>query len=168
MSSLTLHYEPTEDRILAVINAGETDTAGYWLTRLMTLNLISHANPYLDRMSPVISKTPADMQAELSEMERQVALARTADAVTATPTESLAPAAGAADLVIGVTISKTGEEFALVLKGRNSQASLTWSRDHLKRIVVMLEELAAKAGWREGGQSGAAVPMQKPASVLRN
>ena len=72
-------------------------------------------------MSPVIGKTPSDMRAELSEMERQVALARTADAVTSTPTEVVAQAAGAADLVIEVTIAKTGEEFALVLRGRNGQ-----------------------------------------------
>jgi hypothetical protein len=169
MSSLTFHYEPIEDRILAVINAGETDTAGCWLTRRMTLTLIDHATPYLDRMSPVISKTPGDMRAELAAMERQVALARTADEVTRTPTESLIPAAATADLVMEVTIAREGEWFALVLRGRNGmQASLTWSRDHLQRIVVMLEELAAKAGWREGGQSGATIPTQKPANVLRN
>jgi hypothetical protein len=134
----------------------------------MTLNLIEHANPYLDRMSPVVSKTPYDMRAELSEMERQVALARTADSVTSTPTALVAQAAGSADLVTGVTIAKTGEEFALVLRGRNGQASVNWSRDHLQRIVAMLEELTARAGWRDGGQPGAAVPAQKPASALRN
>jgi hypothetical protein len=167
MSSLTFHYEQTEDRILAVVNIEDADTMSYWLTRRMTLNLIDHATPYLDKMSPVISKTPSNMRAELSEMERQVALARTADAVTSTPTEVVAPAAGTADLVMEVTIAKTGEEFALVLRGRNGHASVTWSRDHLQRIVAMLEELTAKAGWREG-QSGAAVPVQKPANVLRN
>lgn len=128
MTSLTFHYEQTEDRILAVVNIDGENTAGYWLTRRMTLTLIDHANPYLDKMSPVVSKTPFEMRAELSEMERQVALARTADAVTRTPTESLAPAAGTADLVMEVTIAKAEEEFALVLRGRNgTQASLTWS-----------------------------------------
>lgn len=166
MSSLSVHYEQVEDRILAVVNIDE-DTAGYWLTRRMTLTLIDHANPYLDRMSPVIGKTPYDMRAELSEMERQVALARTADAVTITRSEVVVQAAGTADLVTGVTIAKTGEEFALVLRGRNGQASVNWSRDHLQRIVVMLEELTAKAGWREGPPVAVA-PAQKPANVLRN
>ena len=84
-------------------------------------------------------------------MERQVALARTATAVTSTPTEVVAQAAGTADLVIGVTIAKTGEEFALVVRGRNGQA---WTSDaiHLQRIVAMLETSGG-----EGPEEGRAV-----------
>src|SRR5450830_715364 len=85
LSSITLHYDANEDRLLVAINAGSADTCGYWLTRRLALNLIKVANPYLDRMSPVVSKTPTALRGELATMEREVALARTQESVSQTP-----------------------------------------------------------------------------------
>lgn len=166
--SLTLDYELSEDRILAVINAGGEEPFAYWLTRRMTLNLIDRANPYLDRMSPVAGQTPSDLRGDLAEMERQVALARTAGAVSRTPADVMARAAAAADLAIEITITKKAKGFVLQLRGRTGgQASVVWSRDHLRRIVDMLENLAARAGWR-GGEAVAPNQTQETAKPVRH
>ncbi len=88
-NSITLHCDASEDRILVAINAGRVDAAGYWLTRRLALKLIQAANPYLDRMSPVLSKTPTALRSEMAAMEREVALASTQKNVRPTPTGAL-------------------------------------------------------------------------------
>ena len=42
-----------------------------------------------------------------------------------------------------------------------------WSREHLQRIVLMIEEIAARAGWR-GGQPVAPNDAEEAAKPLRH
>lgn len=148
-TSITLQYDVLEDRILAVVNAGTAEASAYWLTRRLTLNLIDRANPYLQGLSPVVAKTPFELRSELATMERQVALARTEQAISHTPTDVVASASVGADLAAEITIAQNGDTYLLRMTGRNGgQASLLWSRDHLQRIVCMLEDFSAQAGWR--------------------
>ena len=167
-NSIALRYDGGEDRILIVVRAGTPDECGYWLTRRLVLDIIERANPYLDRMSPVASQTPADLRGELATMERQVALARTQGDVGHVSDEVVAGAATAADLGVGLTITKKGANFIVQLRGRNAgQTSLVWSRDHLQRIVLIIEEMAVRAGWR-GGAPVAPTQGQETAKPLRH
>ena len=167
-ASITLDYESSEDRILAVINAGRVDASGYWLTRRLTLNIIERANPYLDRMSPVVGNTPQELRGDLAAMERQVALARTEGAVSRAGNDALTDAAAKADLAVEITIAKETNGFALQLRSRNgAHTSLVWSRDHLQRIVLMIEEIAARSGWREGQPVGLK-PQQETSKPIRH
>lgn len=151
LSSITLHYDVDEDRILVAIDAGSADAHGYWLTRRLALNFIAAAIPYLDRMSPVVGKTPAELHGELATMEREVALASTQGAVSQTSPAALERASVAAELAVELNISREQQQFRLRFRGRKGgEAAVGCSRAELQRIVHMLEQEAAKAGWREG------------------
>jgi len=150
-NSITLHYDTDEDRLLVVINAGSADAGGYWLTRRLALRFIEAANPFLDRMSPVVGKTPAELHDELATMEREVALASTQGNMSRTPTAALESASAAAELAVELTISRERQSFRLKLRGRKGgETALDYSRALLQRIVHEVEQEAAKAGWREG------------------
>jgi len=149
-NSITQRYDVNEDRILVAINAGSTDTNGYWLTRRLALSFIEAANPYLDRMSPAMSKTPTALRGELATMERQVALGRTQQSVTQTPTAVLERASVAAELVVALNVTRQQQGFRLKFRGgKGRETALGCSQAELQRIIYMLEQEVAKAGWRE-------------------
>ncbi len=149
-NSITLHYDANEDRILVAINAGSADTNGYWLTRRLALSFIEAANPYLDRMSPAVSKTPTALRGELATMERQVALARTQQSVSQTPAAALERASVAAELVVALDVTQEGQGFRLKFRGgKGRETAVGCLRAELQRIIHMLEQEVAKAGWHE-------------------
>jgi hypothetical protein len=150
LNSITLHYDVNEDRLLVALNAGSAGAIGYWLTRRLTLNVIAAANPYLDRMSPVASKTPTALRGELATMEREVALASTQGSVSHTPPTALESAGVSADLAVELNIAGEGQGFRLRFRGRKgSEAAVGCLRAELQRVIHMLEQEALKAGWRE-------------------
>ena len=150
LNSITLHYDANEDRILVAINAGPADANGYWLTRRLALNFIETANPYLARMSPAVSKTPTALRGELATMERQVALARTQQSVSQTPTAALGRASVAAELVVALNVTQEGQGFRLKFRGgKGRETAVGCSKAELQRIIHMLEQEVAKAGWRD-------------------
>ena len=151
LNSITLHYDANEDRLLVVINAGSADFCGYWLTRRLALNVIEAANPYLNRMSPVVNKTPTALRGELATMEREVALASTQESLSQTPTAALESASVTAELAVELTISLEQRGFRLKFRGRKGgEAAVGCSRAELQRVVHMMEQEVAKASWREG------------------
>jgi hypothetical protein len=150
LSSITLRYDGNEDRILVAINAGSPDGRGYWLTRRLALSFIEAANPYLERLSPIVSKTPAELRGELAAMEREVALASTQGALARAPAAALESASRIAELAFELDVSVEPRGFRLRFRGRKGgESSIGYSRAELQRIVHMLEQEAAKAGWRE-------------------
>lgn len=167
-ASITLRYDPAEDRILALIDDGSPEALAFWLTRRLTRNVIAQGNAFLERMSPVAQKTPMALRAELAEMERQVALARTEGAVSHTPDGVLSGKAEGAELAVELTIARQGGGFLLTLIGRKGlRVSTAWSRDHLQRIVDMLEKFAAHANWREE-MTPTGVPVEGAARLVRH
>ena len=151
LNSITLHYDANEDRLLVAINAGSVDACGYWLTRRLALNLIQVANPYLDRMSPVVSKTPTALRGELATMEREVALASTQENVSQTPTAALESASVTAELALELNITQEQQGFRLKFRGRKGrETAVGCLRAELQRVIHMLEQEVVKAGWREG------------------
>lgn len=154
LESITLRYNPDEDRILAVVNAGAANAKGYWLTRRMALNMIDAVIPYLERLSPVASKTPLEHRSELATMEREVAIASTQQSVSRTPDDIVANVAGEAELAREVTIAVEGEALRLIIRGRGgSDSTGVWARVLVQRIIHELEQQVAQAGWRAPVQS---------------
>jgi len=149
-NSITQRYDVNEDRILVAINAGSTDANGYWLTRRLALSFIEASSAYLDRMSPVVSKTPTALRGELATMERQVALARTRRSVSQMPPAALARATVAAELVVALNVTRVAQGFRLKFRGgKGRETAVGCSQVELQRIIHMLEQEVAKAGWRE-------------------
>jgi hypothetical protein len=168
LNSITLHYDVNEDRLLVALNAGSPDACGYWLTRRLTLNFIEAGNPFLDRMSPVVSKTPTALRGELATMEREVALASTQGSVSQMPTAAVESVSIAADLAVELNIAQEGQGFRLRFRGRKgSEAAVGCLRAELQRVIHMLEQEVAKAGWREGRASVVPPPQADPSETKR-
>ena len=149
-TSIALRYDANEDRLLVAIDAGSAVARGYWLTRRSALKLIEAANPYLDRMSPLVGHTPVELRGDLATMEREMALASTRAKLGRASAAALESAAAAAELVVQVTISRQPQGFRLEFRGRKgSRAAVACSRAELQRIIHMTEQEAAKARWRE-------------------
>lgn len=158
-SSITLHYDANEDRILVAINAGAAEACGYWMTRRLALNFIEAANPYLDRVSSVMSKTPTALRGELATMEREVALASTQKNVRRTPTAALEGASAAAELAVQLTITQKEQGFRLKFRGhKGREAVVGCSRAELQRLIHTVEQQVAKAGWRGPPQAAPQPP----------
>ncbi len=139
-NSITLHYDANEDRILVAINAGSADSNGYWLTRRLALNFIEAANPYLARISPAVSKTPTALRGELATMEREIALARTQQSVSQTPSAALERASMAAELLVALNVAQEGQGFRLKFRGgKGRETAVGCSQSELQRIIHMLE-----------------------------
>ncbi len=120
------------------------------MTRRLALNLIQAANPYLNRMSSLLRKTPTELRAELATMERDVAMASTQRKVSQKPTAVLEGASVAAELAVELNISQIQQSFRLRFRGRKgSEAVVGCSRPELQRVIHMVEQEAVKAGWRE-------------------
>jgi hypothetical protein len=161
-NSITLHCDASEDRILVAINAGRVDAAGYWLTRRLALKLIQAANPYLDRMSPVLSKTPTALRSELAAMEREVALASTQKNVSPTPDGALESVSLAAELAIELSITRKQQGFGLKFRGRKGrETTVGCSKAELQRIIHTVEREVVKASWREGPPPAERQPSEK-------
>ncbi len=149
LESITLRYDPDEDRVLAVVNAGTANAKGYWLTRRMALNAIDAIIPYMERLSPVASKTPIEHRSELATMEREVAIASTQQSVSQTPDSIVANVAVEAELAREITIAVEGEGLRLIIRGRGgSESTGVWARVLVQRIIHELEQQVAHAGWR--------------------
>jgi len=150
LSSIALRFDRHEDRILVTIDAGSPSASAYWLTRRLALNVIHETNPYLARTSPVANKTPAELRGELAKMEREVALASTQRNVSSTPTAALESASATAELAVELNVSAERQGLRLRFRGsKGGEATVGCTRAELQRIVHMLEQEAAKAGWRE-------------------
>lgn len=149
-NSITLRYHVGEDRILVAINAVSLDARGFWLTRRLAMKFIEAVHPYLHRISPIAGKTPAELRGALTEMEREIAMANTQRAVWRMPTAAFEMVSAAAELAIVLTVSLERVGFRLKFRGRKGgEAEVGCSRAELLRVVQMLEQEAAKAGWRD-------------------
>ena len=83
-------------------------------------------------------------------MEREVALAHTRGSVSRMPATALESASAAADLAVELNVSVEQQRLRLRFRGRKGgEAAVPCSRAELQRVIHMLEEEAAKAGWRE-------------------
>src|SRR5947209_20036500 len=124
LRSITFAYRPREDRVLAAVNLGQVEPWSCWITRRLALAVLERAVKFLATTSPLAQRTTPDHRAELAAFERDAALARTAGAMSAPPTDALASSAQTVELADRLTITQQGEAFRFDLIGdRGGSAS---------------------------------------------
>ena len=144
-------YDENEDRIFIDFSDAES-RCRLWLTRRLTRRLWSAIIDILERSSPTVSKTPADMRKEVIAFEHLSAISRPEPAA-ADP--SAQPPADKADrgaaLLHKVDINFTQEAFRLVFHtAAEARAGLTVGRTELHKILALVDQCATAAEWDLG------------------
>jgi hypothetical protein len=148
LKSISFSYHPREDRVLAVVNLGTAEAWSCWFTRRLSLAMLERAQKLVTTTSPLAQRAPADHRSDLATFEREAAMATTARAMSATPTDALAASATSAELADRLKISQQGEDFRVELIGdRGGGTSGVVRRAELQRMLGMLEGEVIKAGW---------------------
>jgi hypothetical protein len=147
LTAVTLVYVMREDRILAAVNPGRPDAWSCWLTRRVVLALLERLAELLTNTSALAQRAPAEIRSEVVAFEHDAAMAKTAPRMTQTPAEVLTVSAKAAELVEQVSISNLGENFRLELRGTRDGAAGVLARAGLLRVMQMMQDEVAKAGW---------------------
>jgi hypothetical protein len=164
LRTITFVYAPREDRIAAVINAGCTDAWSCWLTRRLALAVLQRATHYVDDTSGLAQRTPAGLRGEALTFEREAAIAKTASAMSRTPSEILKSSTVGAELAEQLTISRKPHAFQLELRSQNGQGVAgTMNRDELQRVLQMLHAVVDESGWL--GMPDAAISSVTPAEA---
>jgi hypothetical protein len=162
LKTLTFVYVPREDRVVAAINAGQSDAWSCWLTRRLALAVLERTTEYLQSKSDLTQRAPANLRSEMIAFERDAAIATTARAMSTTPPAILKASAIAAELADRLTITPAGESFRLELLEQNGAgAAAVFKPDELQRMLQMLQAEVAKAGWL----MSPAKPQASPAPV---
>jgi hypothetical protein len=148
LKSVNFSYVAEEDRILAAINPGDPEAWSCWLTRRVVLALLERTAEFLASTSHVMRQAPANVRGELVTFEREIAMAKTARAMSVTPTDVLKASARSAELAVRLTISSQADKFRVELLGeRGGGAAGLFARAELQRFLQMLKAEVAKAGW---------------------
>lgn len=148
LKTVTFVYGPREDRILAAINAGNSEAWSCWLTRRLALVLLERAAGLLASTSALAQRAPAEARGELVAFEREAAIANTAKSMSRTPPDVLKTSGPAAELVDRLTISSQGNNFRVELRGESGAGATGMvARAELQRILQMLQAEVAKANW---------------------
>jgi hypothetical protein len=162
LKSITFAYDPREDRVLAVVNPGQTPTWSCWLTRRLVLSLLENGAKFLANTSTLVKRAAPDARREVAAFEREAAVAKTARAMSVTPPDVLKMTVAAAELVHQVTLTQLGERIRMELRGiagGGSEAGLT--RAELQRVLDMLHAEVVKAAW--SAAPAAVAPASPPA-----
>jgi hypothetical protein len=107
LRSITFAYRAREDRVLAAVNLGQAEAWSCWLTRRLSLAVLERAAQFLATTSPLAQRAAPDQRHEVAAFERDAALATTAQALSATPTDALSPSAASAELADRLTITQS-------------------------------------------------------------
>ena len=148
LTTLAFVYAMREDRILAAINPGRPEAWSCWLTRRIVLALLERLAEIFANTSALAQRAPAEIRSEVVAFEHQAAMAKTAQRMTQTPAEALNASAAAAELVERLSITNQGDSFRLELHGvSGGGAAGVLARAGLQRVLQMLQDEVAKAGW---------------------
>ncbi len=147
---VTFIYVMQQDRVLAAINPGTPEAWSCWLTRRAVLPLLEQAREFLAKTSALAQRAPTETRGEIVAFERHAAMAETAQRMNRVPTDALNASARSAELVDRLSIANQGEHFRFELRGlRGGGAAGMLRRVGLQRILQMLEDEVAKAGWAD-------------------
>jgi hypothetical protein len=148
LKSVNFSYVVEEDRILAAINPGEPEAWSCWLTRRLVLTLLERAAEFLASTSHLMKQAPANARDELATFEREAAMAKTAGAMSITPTDVIKASASTAELATRLKIANQADGFRVELRGeRGGGAAGLFVRAELQRLLQMLQAEVTRAGW---------------------
>lgn len=147
--TLTFGYSAAEDRIVGVCAQGDV-SGTVLLTRRLVRQIIARLAQLLNQSSPVASRAPASMRAEVVQIEHQSAVAQLSCGSGPAALKSLGDAAARSPgmLVTRVDLTPQGNGFLLVFgaaDGRNASLRLQWQDLH--RLVAALNLQARNAQW---------------------
>lgn len=110
--------------------------------------LLEKATEILTKTSALIQRTPVESRAEIVAFDHDAAIAKTANRMSLIPAEALNASAAAAELVDRVFITEQKDNFRVEIRGvKGSAAAGVLRRVGFQRIMQMLQEEVAKAGW---------------------
>ena len=159
LKSITFVYDTREDRILAVVNAAHPPSWSCWMTRRLVLALLQNAEKFLTTTSTLAQRAAPAVRHEVAAFEREAAVAKTAAAMSQTPRNILNTTVAAAELLQQVTLGQQGERIRMELRGMaGGEAKAGLTRAELQRILQMLREEVAKAGWLAAPAAPAPAP----------
>jgi hypothetical protein len=148
LTTVTFVYVMREDRILAAINPGRPEAWSCWLTRRVVLALQERVAQILANTSAVAQRVPPEARGEVVAFEHDAAMAKTAQRMIQTPAAALTASASAAELVEQLAIANQGDNFRVEFRGTSGGgAAGVLARAGLQRILQMLQDEVAKAGW---------------------
>jgi hypothetical protein len=159
LKSITFAYDPGEDRVLSIVNPGQSPSWSCWLTRRLVLSLLDNAGKFLAKTSPLVQRAAPEVRREVVAFEREAAVVKTAPAMSVTPPEVFKMTVSAAELVHQVTLTQQGPRMRIGLRGvagGGSEAGL--ERAELQRILEMLQAEVAKAAWQATPMASASTP----------
>lgn len=172
LKSIAFSYDPSEDRILAAVNAGLPEAWACWLTRRLTLAALHEARKFLDSTSTVALRAAGEFRQEIIAIERAAAIENTVKALRKASATILQASATRADRAASVKVTIRGAGFQLELHGRDGEvAGCLIDRDHLQRILQMLDEEVKKASWMrppEAPAQSAAAPPDPARRIVRH
>jgi hypothetical protein len=164
LKNFTFVYVVREDRVLAAINANLAESWSCWLTRRLALAVLERTTDYVARTSDLAQRAPAGVRGEVAAFEREAGIAKTAGAMSVTPSAVLQSIADAAELADRLTISKQGDGFRFELYGLSGEgAAAMVTAAELQRLLQMLQAEVLKAGWLAGPARVQAAPAAAPA-----
>ncbi len=147
---VTFIYAMQQDRILVAINPGTPEAWSCWLTRRTALPLLEQAREILAKTSALAQRAPTENRSEIVAFERHAAMVETAQRMNRIPADALNASARSAELVDRLSIANQGENFRFELRGLGGGgAAGMLRRVGIQRILQMLEDEVAKAGWAD-------------------
>jgi hypothetical protein len=148
LTSVTFVYVIQQDRVLAAINPGSPEAWSCWLTRRVVLAVLEQARDILAKTSALARRAPLEARGQIIVFERHAAITETAQRMNPVTAETLNACASSAELVERLSITNHDENFRMELRGlRGGGAAGVLRRVGLQRILQMLEDEVAKAGW---------------------
>jgi hypothetical protein len=165
--SITLAYDPHEDRVVLATDLGKPAAAAFWLTRRMALALLQQAPGLLDSTSPLTAAASFHDRSEVAAIEREAALGATQNALSPTQGDLLDGARATAKLAVNINVEVLGPSLRLTLSdvtGREIHGEL--QRAMFQRILSLILDEAIKAQWvltpaSDAEADLAPVPIQK-------
>jgi hypothetical protein len=163
LTSVTFVYVMQQDRVLAAVNAGTAQAWSCWLTRRVVLALLERAAELLAKTSALAQRVPVEARGEIAAFEHQAAMEQTAPLMRTTPADALAKSVNSAELVDRLSITHQGDDFRLELRGvGGGGAAGALRRAGFQRVLQMLQDEVAKAGWLDHPQPQLGRPVGDP------
>lgn len=148
VKSIAPRYDPTEDRVLLVVNAGGEDEWACWLTRRITVRTLSRLSLFFEQTSVTTKRVPLEYRREAAKLEREAAVARSRKSFGQVSVKQMMAAALRGELATRIKLTPQPNGFVLEISSRGGgQARGHVGRGELHTVLVVLEREARKAGW---------------------
>ncbi len=150
--TITMVYDEIEDRILVGADIDKPTAASFWLTRRLTLSLLTQAAELLSQTSILAAAASAQDRADVAAFEREAALSATQGALSKAQADAVERRRAEAERVADISIDVFPQTIRLTISGdRGGALNGELSRPLFQRLLSMIGDEAAKGDWMSGG-----------------